>query len=326
MDSSSQRTYPVTGATSGIGEAAAVQLAHGGARVLLGARTAASGDAACRRVHSLVPEGEVDVVVADLSEMTQVRSLADDVHKRIGRLDGVILNAGATTAPRPSTSEGFNPVFATNFLSGYYLTRLLLPLLHASAPARIVVVSSSFHARIKHLDVEVLTASQATARPIDYEVTKLLDVLFVTELAVRLGGTGLIVNTADPGFVRSNLGRNATGACGLFLKAARPIQDGGPHSRAARHLARHHQFRRLLRQARTHEGQRSVPESRDRGRALGGDCEAPLRQRVRPARDLIARTPCDQRTKAEPFANLHGKAPPTKRRYGDCVPVQLGEG
>jgi retinol dehydrogenase-14 len=225
MNTVSAPTYLVTGATSGIGEAAAVQLVQTGAHVLLGARTAETGDAARRRIQSQVPEAEVDVVAADLSEMTQVRSLAEDVQRRIDRLDGLILNAGATSATRSTTSEGFSPVFATNYLSVFYLTRLLLPLLRESAPARIVVVSSSFHARIKGLDVDALTASQATGRLVDYEMTKLLDVLLVTKLAAQLHGSGLIVNTADPGFVRSNLGRNATGAFGLFLKAARLIQD-----------------------------------------------------------------------------------------------------
>jgi NAD(P)-dependent dehydrogenase (short-subunit alcohol dehydrogenase family) len=213
----------VTGATSGLGEAIATQLAEGGARVLIGARTAARGEAAADRIRSRVPDADLVLAPADLSLMTEVRSLAYDVKNVTPRLDGLILNAAEARSGIVLTDEGIETNFATNHLAGFLLTHLLLPLLHTSAPARVVVISSSVHAQVKMVDLNsVVTGAPLT--PDSYRTSKLLNILFVHELARRLQGKGITANAADPGFVRTNLGRHATGGRHMLLTLTRPMQ------------------------------------------------------------------------------------------------------
>jgi NAD(P)-dependent dehydrogenase (short-subunit alcohol dehydrogenase family) len=212
-------TYLVTGATSGIGEAIAAQLSRSGARVLIGARTMTSGKAAAARLQE---PAALDVVAADLSSMTQVRALAEQVRRLTTRLDGLVLNAAEVRQRRELTGEGFETTFATNYLSGFLLANLLLPLLASSAPSRVVALSSSSHTHVKRLDLGTLDGDRGG---VGYSTTKLLNVLFVTEFARRARARGVTANAADPGFVRTNLGRHTTGAFGLFLKVMRPFQD-----------------------------------------------------------------------------------------------------
>ncbi|MFL6046829.1 MAG: SDR family NAD(P)-dependent oxidoreductase [Propionibacteriaceae bacterium] len=213
----------MTGATSGLGEAIATQLAEGGARVLIGARTAARGEAAADRIRSRVPDADLVLAPADLSLMTEVRSLAYDVKNVTPRLDGLILNAAEARSGIVLTDEGIETNFATNHLAGFLLTHLLLPLLHTSAPARVVVISSSVHAQVKMVDLNsVVTGAPLT--PDSYRTSKLLNILFVHELARRLQGKGITANAADPGFVRTNLGRHATGGRHMLLTLTRPMQ------------------------------------------------------------------------------------------------------
>jgi len=219
-----QKTYLVTGATSGIGHAIATQLATRGARVLLGARSADSGHTAAAAIRSRAPKADLDVVAADLSDMKQVRSLAEQARQQTTHLDGLVLNAAEVRTRRELTPDGFETNFATNYLSGFLLTHLLLPMLTSSAPARIVTLSSSNHAHIKQIDLEALPNGTDFNHMRNYSTTKLLTVLFATEFARRLHDTGVTANAADPGFVRTNLGRHATGAFGLFLKIMRPLQ------------------------------------------------------------------------------------------------------
>ena len=228
------KTFLVTGATSGIGESTATQIAQGGHRVLVVGRSTASAGAACGRIRSAVPTANVEPAVADLSEMAQVATLAADVSARAERLDGLILNAATANDNEARTSEGFDALFATNHLSGYYLTRLLAPLLVASAPARVIAVSSSQHRQVKRLDLDAIAAGQ----PVDYNTSKVLNILFITELARRLDPTGVTAYAADPGFVRTRLGRYATGRMRLLLTVTRPIQTTPEKSaRAIVHLA-----------------------------------------------------------------------------------------
>jgi retinol dehydrogenase-14 len=213
----------VTGATSGLGEAIVTQLAEGGARVLVGARNAERGEAAAARIGSRVPDADLVLAPADLSLMTQVRSLAYDVMDTTPRLDGLILNAAEARSGIVMTDEGIETNFATNHLAGFLLTHLLLPLLHSSAPARVVVISSSVHAQVKMVDLNSVV-SGAPLTPDSYRTSKLLNILFVHELARRLQGKGITANAADPGFVRTNLGRHATGGRHVLLTLTRPMQ------------------------------------------------------------------------------------------------------
>lgn len=216
-------TFLVTGATSGVGEAIATQLAERGARVLMGARTAERGQVAADRIQSRVANADLELAPGDLSLMREVRALAYQVLDSIPRLDGVILNAAEARGELLLTEEGIETNFATNHLAGFLLTHLLLPLLRSSAPARVIVISSSVHSQVKMVDLNsVVTGAPLT--PDSYKTSKLLNILFVHELARRLEGTGITANAADPGFVRTNLGRHTAGGRRMLLTLTRPRQ------------------------------------------------------------------------------------------------------
>jgi NAD(P)-dependent dehydrogenase (short-subunit alcohol dehydrogenase family) len=116
-------TFLVTGATSGLGEAIATQLSERGARVLMGARTAERGQVAADRIRSRVPDADLQVAVADLSLMQEVRSLAYQIMDSTPRLDGLILNAAEARSELVLTDDGIETNFATNHLAGFLLTQ-----------------------------------------------------------------------------------------------------------------------------------------------------------------------------------------------------------
>jgi retinol dehydrogenase 12 len=231
MEIATTSTFLVTGATSGIGEAIATQLSERGARVLVGARTAKRGETAVGRIRARVPDADLQVVTADLSLMREVRYLAYEILDSTPRLDGLILNAAEARTDLVLTDEGIETNFATNHLAGFLLTHLLLPLLRSSAPTRVIVISSSVHSRVKMVDLTSV-ATGAPLTPDSYQTSKLLNILFVHELARRLTGSGITANAADPGFVRTNLGRYAIGRRRMLLTVTRPMQSS-PEQAAA---------------------------------------------------------------------------------------------
>jgi NAD(P)-dependent dehydrogenase (short-subunit alcohol dehydrogenase family) len=196
----------VTGASSGIGAATAKALVQRGATVVGVARGAVTIDG-------------VQSLTADLALLDDVRKLAEKVRSRHGRIDVLINNAGVAKFRRELTADGFERTFATNHLGPFLLTNLLK---EALAGGRVITVSSSGHRQVKSLDWDSLPTGDAFRSLATYNVTKLLNVLFTAELARR----GATANCADPGFVRTNLGREATGGFGLFLKAAAVFQTG----------------------------------------------------------------------------------------------------
>jgi NAD(P)-dependent dehydrogenase (short-subunit alcohol dehydrogenase family) len=217
-------TFLVTGATSGVGEAIATQLGERGAQVLIGARSTERGEAAADRIRSQVPGADLQVVAADLSLMREVRSLAYQVLDSTPRLDGLILNAAEARSDLVLTDEGIETNFATNHLAGFLLTHLLLPHLRSAAPARVVAISSSVHTQVRMVDLtSVVTGAPLT--PDSYRTSKLLNILFIRELARRVKGQGITANAADPGFVRTNLGRHAIGGRRMLLTVTRPMQS-----------------------------------------------------------------------------------------------------
>lgn len=213
-------TCLVTGATSGIGEAIATGLAVRGARVVAVARDPRRGADVVARIRRQVPAARIDPLVADLSLLTQVRVLAKEVRSRYDRLDVLVLNAAVARPRLERTDEGFEVDFATNHLSPFLLTHALTGLV----TDRIVTVSSSGHRHVKSLDLDALTVGDDFHHLRTYSATKLLNILFTAELARRLAGSGVTANAADPGFARTRLGRDSTGAFKAFLTLARPFQ------------------------------------------------------------------------------------------------------
>ena len=207
------KTVVVTGANSGIGLEAARALARMGARVVLVCRSAERGEEARADIAASTGSDTVELAIADLSSVADTRRAGRDLAERLGRLDVLVNNAGAMHVSRAVTVDGYERTFATNHLGYFALTHELLPLLKASAPSRIVNVSSraSERAAINFDDVH-LHRGYAAMRA--YGQSKLANVLFTYELARRLEGTGVTANCLHPGVVRTGFGKNSDGALG----------------------------------------------------------------------------------------------------------------
>jgi len=205
------RTCLVTGATSGIGKATATGLARLGADLVLVARDPAKGQATVAEIQAATGNPRVDVLLADLSSQASVRRAAEEVKHTHDRLHVLVNNAGGYWATRHFTVDGLELTFALNHLAYFLLTNLLLDLLQASAPARIVNVTSGAQAAGDiHFD-DLQFARRYRGQPA-YNQSKLANVLFTYELARHLEGSGVTVNCVHPGVVRTNFGRDDMGS------------------------------------------------------------------------------------------------------------------
>jgi NAD(P)-dependent dehydrogenase (short-subunit alcohol dehydrogenase family) len=209
----------VTGATSGIGKAAATALAGLGATVVLVGRDRGRTEAAAAEIApvSASPRAEV----ADLASLGQVRGLAGRL-AGLERIDVLINNAGLVLGERRITPDGLEHVFALNHLAPFLLTNLLLPKLAASAPARVVTVASDAHSAAR-LDLSDPNLEHGWDSWRSYSNSKLANILFTRELARRLAATGVTANCAHPGVVRTGFGRESRPLLKLGITIARPF-------------------------------------------------------------------------------------------------------
>ena len=196
------QTVLVTGGTSGIGQATAADLAAMGARVGITGRDIARARAAAADVAAAYGNPAVDPFAADMSSQAEVRRLADQVLAAYPRLDVLVNNVGGFWATRRLTADGLERTFAVNHLAPFLLTGLLLDRLTASAPARIVTVSSSAHATGK-INFGDLKGEHRYSGQQAYSQSKLANMLFTYELARRLDGTGVTATVLHPGVVRT---------------------------------------------------------------------------------------------------------------------------
>jgi len=210
----------VTGATSGIGKAAAIALAGMGAQVVLIGRDRGRAEATAAQVGSIGSRPPI-VDIADLAAMDQVRALAGRL-AALDRIDVLINNAGLVLGERRGTPDGFEHVFAVNHLAPFLLTNLLLPRLTASAPARVITVASDAHSAAR-LDLDDPNLEHGWDSWRSYANSKLANILFTRELARRLHGTGVTANCAHPGVVRTGFGRDARPLLRLGVTLARPF-------------------------------------------------------------------------------------------------------
>jgi NAD(P)-dependent dehydrogenase (short-subunit alcohol dehydrogenase family) len=195
----------LTGATSGIGEACAYALARKGARVTLICRNAAKA-ARVKAEIAAATDNEVDVSIADLSIQADVRRAAAEYLATGKPIHLLINNAGALNARRKVTVDGIEETFATNYLAYFLLTRLLLERIEASAPARIVNVSSWGHNQVKDMGFDDINGEREYETFKIYGRSKLGNLLFTRELAARLRDKNVTVNALHPGAVGTNLG------------------------------------------------------------------------------------------------------------------------
>ena len=208
----------VTGANSGIGKIAARELAKKGATVVMVCRSQERGAAALQEIKQVVPAATIHLMLCDLSSQASIHKFAGQFKAEFDRLDVLLNNAGALFTSRKTSVDGIELTFALNHLGYYQLTLELLDLLKASAPARIVNVSSIAH-KGNTFNFDDYQRSKKFTRTgfKEYGESKLANLLFTYELARRLEGTGVTVNALHPGFVYTGFGSNNGGWMKLLM-------------------------------------------------------------------------------------------------------------
>jgi NAD(P)-dependent dehydrogenase (short-subunit alcohol dehydrogenase family) len=213
----------ITGGTSGIGLAAAEELARRGASLAIVARDDARAAEAVTRIEAAGTE-VVDVLKADLTSQAAVRALAGEALQRYARIDVLVNNAGAIFEKREVSEDGVERTWALNHLAPFLLTELLLDRLKESAPARIVTTTSDAHKGAEipwdDLNAERSYGARGFKR---YGQTKLANILFTAELARRLEGTGVTANCFHPGLVATGFNRNNSGLMRMAMTVVKPF-------------------------------------------------------------------------------------------------------
>ena len=271
------KTVLITGGTGGIGRAAAIGLASMGARVGVTGRDRARAGRAAAEITRESGNPAVDVFVADMSSQTEVWRLAGEVLSAYPRLDVLLNNVGGFWAHRHVTADGLEHTFAVNHLASFLLTDLLLDRLKASAPARIVTISSGAQA-MGRIDFEDLQGRNGYSAPRAYNQSKLANVLFTYELARRLRGTSVTANALHPGVVSTSFGAEDPGRIQqLAVPLMRPFMQS---------QSRGHQRRSTWRPRRRWSGSPgdASPATVDRGILDGAIPAARSRSSAEPSR------------------------------------------
>src|SRR5579883_2219059 len=201
----------ITGATSGIGKATALGLARMGATVVMVGRDRARSEAVQSEIKARSGNSAVDLLIADLSSQASIRQLVRDFQQRYPQLHVLINNAGVYMLTRKETVDGLEMTFAVNYLAPFLLTNLLLDTLKASAPARIINVSSAAHEQ-GYLNLDDLQSRQGFPLMRAYGQSKLALLMLTYALARRLEGTGVTANALHPGFVATSIGQSGVPA------------------------------------------------------------------------------------------------------------------
>lgn len=199
------RVWIVTGANSGIGKATALGLANLGGSVILACRDGNKSEAAREEIVQESGNARVTAMIVDLASQKSIAAFAEEINQDYKRLDALVNNAGVYTRQRKVTPDGLEQQFAVNYLGGFLLSHLLLDLLLATAPSRIVNVTSSAH-KSGTIDFDDLQGERRYKGYRAYSQSKLAQIFFTGEFARRLAGTGLTVNCCHPGVVKTNLG------------------------------------------------------------------------------------------------------------------------
>ena len=222
------KTIVITGATSGIGEVAAIRLAEQGARIIFTARDKDRAGATMdklRRANGGVPHA---AHMGDLTLLADMKRVAGEIAQEPA-IDVLINNAGALFNARGETPDGLEKTFALNHMSYFVITNILLPRLKAGA--RIVSTASGAHRRAR-LDFDDLQSRRGYGGFQVYSKSKLCNILFNRELARRIAGTGVTANCLHPGFVATRFGDQSGGMVSAFVRVAKPFGGISPEEGA----------------------------------------------------------------------------------------------
>jgi NAD(P)-dependent dehydrogenase (short-subunit alcohol dehydrogenase family) len=206
MDSANPKVYVVTNAMSVLGKAIALGLAMTGATVIIVAKDQSHGAGVEQEISMGSQNPNVELHLGDLSNLSSVRNLAEVINSKYERIDGLILNNSVYRKQRSVTVDGFEEMFAANYLGPFLLTNLLLDRLRASGSARILNLTASLAGR---LDFDDLQSEQKFNSIKTYNATRAANLLFTYELARRLENSGITVNALYPGLVRSEILKEA---------------------------------------------------------------------------------------------------------------------
>jgi NAD(P)-dependent dehydrogenase (short-subunit alcohol dehydrogenase family) len=220
----------VTGGTNGIGKSTAQALARIGATVVIVGRDAQKTSEVVQEIRAASSNPNVDSLLADLSSQQEVRRLAKDFKSKYSHLHMLLNNAGAVFMQRQISVDGVEMTFALNHLASFLLTNLLLNTIKASAPARIINVSSNAHTTGK-IEFDNLQGERNYS-PRVYENSKLANILFTMELARRLEGTGVTVNALHPGFTATGFAKNNGKVMATLVSIFAPLVARSPEKGA----------------------------------------------------------------------------------------------
>jgi NAD(P)-dependent dehydrogenase (short-subunit alcohol dehydrogenase family) len=221
----------VTGGTNGIGKATAQALAQMGATVVIVGRDAQKAAQVGKEIRGASGNQNVDWLLADLSSQQDIRRLATEFKSKYSQLHVLINNAGGTFMTRQLSIDGIEMTFALNHLAYFLLTNLLLDMIKASAPARIISVSSDAHSSGK-IEFDNLQGERSYSGIGPYGNSKLANILFTNELARRLEGTGVTVNALHPGLVSTGFGKNNPGLIMKIMGVIIPLIARSPEKGA----------------------------------------------------------------------------------------------
>ncbi|MGB8602859.1 MAG: SDR family NAD(P)-dependent oxidoreductase [Rhizomicrobium sp.] len=216
------KTVVITGATSGIGEVTAIELAKLGARIVFTARDRLRGEKTLTRLKAANPGVAHSMHLADLSALAGMKKAAAEISGAAPKVDVLINNAGAMFANRQNTADGLEATFATNHLAYYVLSLLLLPNLRAAGAGRIVCTASAAHVHAKLNFANLQSHKGYSGYPV-YSRSKLCNILFTRALSRRLAGSGITVNCLHPGFVATRFADAAEGMLGASFAIAKKV-------------------------------------------------------------------------------------------------------